>query len=336
MVFPQYIKKGDTIAAAATSGGVTDEIKQRRVANATKKLGERGYNTFVADNAYISDNRGCAGSGMLRAHEFNRFLKNPNVSAIISLSGGDYLMEMLEGVDFERLKAEPKWFQGYSDNTALIYPIVTMCDVAAVYGCHFGDFGMDPWQRPTENAIGVLEGKVKRQDSFEYYEDNWHDYVTGFEGYEKDKPVYWKNALGEEKIKIRGRLLGGCLDVLSFLVGTRYDCTLDFVNRYGDDGILWALESFAMDDTTIVPHLWQMKERGYFKNAAGFVFGRPMMYNAQTNQSYMEAVMSVLGSLGVPVVFEADLGHKGPQFSFILGAVAEITSAHGKGCMIYT
>lgn len=39
-------------------------------------------------------------------------------------------MEMLDYVDFEKIKANPKWFQGFSDNTGLVYPIVTTCDVA--------------------------------------------------------------------------------------------------------------------------------------------------------------------------------------------------------------
>ena len=52
-------------------------------------------------------------------------VKNKDVSCIFSVAGGDYLMEMLEYVDFESIKNNPKWFQGFSDNTTLIYPIVT-------------------------------------------------------------------------------------------------------------------------------------------------------------------------------------------------------------------
>ena len=57
-----------------------------------------------------------------------------------------------------------------------------------------------------------------------------------------------------------GRLIGGCLDVLVFLLGTRYDGTEQFVNKYADDGIIWVLESFNMEDVVIITHLWQMKE----------------------------------------------------------------------------
>lgn len=335
MIFPKYITKGSTIAVTATSGGITNELKVKRFANATEQLEKHGYNVIKTDNVYTSDARGCSSSGEERARQFNNLLGNNDVSCIISAAGGDYLMEMLKFVDFERLKANPKWFQGFSDNTGLIYPIVTTCDVAAVYGCHFGDFGMKPWQKSVNNALGVLEGTVKRQESFDYFESDRHEYETGYEGYCDDEPVKWVNGRNEAKIEIKGRLLGGCLDVISFLIGTKYDGTEQFVNKYADDGILWVLESFNMEDVVLITHLWQMKESGYFKNASGFVFGRPLMYNTWIEQPYKEAVMSILGDLDVPIIFDADIGHKGPQFSVIEGAMAKIVSQGGKGVLEY-
>lgn len=269
MIFPKYIKKGDTIGVTATSGGITNELKKKRFANAAEQLKSRGYHVIVTDNVYTSDWRGCSASGRERAAQFNALLDNNQVSGIISAAGGDYLMEMLSYVDFEKIKENPKWFQGFSDNTGLIYPIVTTCDVAAIYGCHFGDFGMKPWQQPVENALGVLKGTVKIQNSYDYFESERHEYVTGYEGYYKDAPVKWANGRGEDKIQIQGRILGGCLDVISFLIGTQYDGTEQFVNKYAKDGILWVLESFNMEDVVLITHLWQMKERGYFKNEIG-------------------------------------------------------------------
>ncbi len=336
MRIPKYIKPGDTIAVTATSCGITDELKQKRVANATEQLKSKGYNILVTENVYTSDRRGCSSPGKVRAEQFNNLLDNNAVSCIISAAGGDYLMEMLEFVDFEKMKSNPKWFQGFSDNTGLVYPIVTTCDIAAVYGCHVGDFGMMPWQQPVFNALGVLEGTVRLQKSFDYFESERHEYETGYEGYYPDAPVQWQNGRNEEKIEISGRLIGGCLDVISFLIGTRYDGTEQFVNKYAKDGIIWVLESFNMEDVVLITHLWQMKEKGYFKNAKGFVFGRPLMYNTWIEQPYKEAVMSILGDLDVPVIFDADIGHKGPQFSVIMGAMAKVTSESGKGMLEYT
>ena len=335
MIIPKYIKKGDSIGVTATSSGIDNPLKQKRVANATEQLKEKGYNVICTENIYKTDKRGCSGTGTERAKQLNSLIYNKDVTAIISVAGGDYLMKMLDYVDFEKLKENPKWFQGFSDNTGLVYPIVTTCDMAAVYGCHIGDFGMKPWQRSSIDALRVLEGKVKRLDSFDYYEDKRYDYETGYEGYHKDKKVKWINGRNEDKIEIYGRLLGGCLDVIAFLLGTRFDGTEQFIKKYADDGIIWTLESFNMEDVVLITHLWQMKQRGYFKYAKGFVFGRPLMYNTWIEQPYQEAVMSILGDLDVPVIFDADIGHKGPQFSVIEGAVAKITSEDGKGVLEY-
>ena len=335
MIFPKYIKKNDTIAITAPSNGITDEIKIKRFNKGVEQLKNRGYNVEFTDSVFKADKRGVSNTAKIRAEEFNRLFDKNEVTGIISAAGGDYLMEMLEYVDFEKIKANPKWVQGYSDNTGLVFPIMTKCDVASVYGCNFGDFGMEPWQNTVSNALGVLEGNVRSQKSFDYYEFDRHEYETGFEGYYKDKEVCWINGRGEEKIEMSGRLIGGCLDVICFLIGTKYDGTEEFIHKYKDDGIIWFLESFDFSDTTLITHLWQMKQMGYFKYVKGFVFGRPLMYNTWIEQPYNEAVMSILGDLDVPVIFDADIGHKGPQFSMINGAIAKVSSANGKGVIQY-
>ena len=81
-------------------------------------------------------------------------------------------------------------------------------------------------------------------------------------------------------------------------------------------GIVWVLESFNMEDVVLITHLWQMKEKGYFKNATGFVFGRPLMYNTWIEQPYKDAVMSAR-DLNVPIIFDSDIGHK-KDLSFLL------------------
>ena len=44
-------------------------------------------------------------------------------------------------------------------------------------------------------------------------------------------------------ISFTGRLLGGCMDCLVNLLGTRYDKVTEFTQRYRDDGIIWFLEA---------------------------------------------------------------------------------------------
>ena len=135
MIFPKHIEKGDVIGVCAPSGGVTEDIKIKRTKNGALNLRNAGYEVAFSDSVFKADERGVSASGKQRADEFNAFINNDKVSAIVSAGGGDFLFEMLEYVDWDALKKNPKWFQGYSDNMTLLYPIVTKCDIAAVYGC---------------------------------------------------------------------------------------------------------------------------------------------------------------------------------------------------------
>ncbi len=334
MRFPEFIKEGDTIGVTAPSGGITKEVKIARTKNSVKNFNARNINVVLDDIVFTEDDYGNSASPKRRAEGINKMMKDDNIKAIISACGGDFLFEILPYLDWDYIKNNPKWYQGFSDNTGLIYPLVTKCDIASIYGCNIGDFGMGKWERCVSEAYDILSGKIDKQESFEYYEDEFHDYETGLEGYFKDKKVLWQN-YPDKDIEIQGRLVGGCFDVIVSLIGTEYDGGLEFVEKYKDDGIIWCLETFSLNDIDMIAHLWQMKSRGYFENAKGFIFGRPMFYNYEYYEDYKKAVLRALESLNVPIIFEADLGHKGPQFSWIMGANAKVVSKAGKGFVKY-
>ena len=73
------------------------------------------------------------------------------------------------------------------------------------------------------------------------------------------------------------------------------------------------------------------KRQGWFKYVRGFVFGRPCMFRSFLGYTYEEAVLSVLEEYNVPVIFDADIGHKGPQFTIVNGALATVTCQDGRG-----
>ena len=86
---------------------------------------------------------------------------------------------------------------------------------------------------------------------------------------------------------------------------------------------------------SMIRALWQLKEAGWFRNARGFRFGRPAIYESDYNISYEEVVYSVLGELDLPIILDADIGHKPPQFSIINGALAMVKSNNKKGTIIF-
>lgn len=340
MIFPEYLKKGDTIGVTAVSDGVGDELDKKRFYNGRCKLEDLGYKVKFTDNVFTVADKGRSSSGIKRAEEFNRLVSDESVSVIVSAKGGNFLNEMLEYVDFEKITQHPKWFQGYSDNTGLVHSLTTKYDIATVYGSNFGEFGMEKWHDSVSNNLEILSGQRKEQYSFDKYQDGFVDKVTGLEGYSEDMEVRLKvdkrTAEKCDEVTFSGRLIGGCLDVLLFLQGTKYDGTEEFLEKYKEDGIIWYLESFDISGENLMMFLWQLKEIGWFRYTKGFLFGRPLFYKDYTDTPYEEAVMYALGSLNVPVIFDCDFGHKGPRFTMINGAKALVNVKEGKGMLSYT
>ena len=78
--------------------------------------------------------------------------------------------------------------------------------------------------------------------------------------------------------------------------------------------------------------LWKFNELGYFKHTKGIVFGRNGEEKSYFYETMEEALKdSVISKLNVPIIFDADISHKGPSMTIINGAIAEITCKDGKG-----
>ncbi len=334
MLIPDYIKYGDTIAVTAPSDGNKSDIDIARLSFAKSKIEDLGVNVIETDNVRRSI-KGRSASARERAEQFMQVWKNKDVKAVISAKGGDFLMEILPYIDFDIIKSNPKWFQGYSDNTGLAFTIAVICDIATVYTSNFNDFAMEKWHPAVQNNWDILCGKNVVQNSFLKYQNGFFTGETGKEGYVLNEDVRWVNAVCEDGVCIKGRLIGGCLDVLLNLVGTGYDKVGEFNKKYSQDGIIWFFESFSLGSEELERGLWQLKEAGWFEGVCGFVFGRPAFFSTSTDTTYKEAVINALGEYNVPVILDADIGHKPPQFTLINGAECIINSMNGRGKLEY-
>lgn len=336
MIFPEYIKLGDKIGITAPSGGVTDEYKLLRLNSAIANFKKLGYEILETDNVRHEE-YGQSSDAKQRAKEFMELYFNKDVKAIIAACGGDFLVEILPYIDFEKISnTKPKWIQGYSDITGLTFCITTICDIATIYGPNFGSFGMKPLYKDLENSIKVLQGKDFIQNSFNMYQDGYMDLKSNFTfEYKFDKKTNWINLNNEENITIEGNLLGGCLDILLSIVGTKYDNVLNYIEKYKDNGIVWYLESCELTGEQIIRGLFQLKEAGWFKYVKGFVFGRYGVYSSAYDIDYYDAIKRQLNELNVPIITDVDIGHKPPQLTIINGASARIISKNGKGILYY-
>ncbi|MCI6857934.1 MAG: LD-carboxypeptidase, partial [Eubacterium sp.] len=133
------------------------------------------------------------------------------------------------------------------------------------------------------------------------------------------------NPQGEEKeFLVKGRLLGGCLDSLATLCGTRFDKVREFNKRYEEDGVLWFLEACDLNIMGIRRALWQLKNAGWFDTARGFLIGRPYCFGEEGfGIDQYTAVTDVLSELQVPIIMDLDIGHLPPMMPLVCGSLAK-------------
>lgn len=329
MIYPQFLKQNDTIGITAPSDGIVEEIDIYRLNNAIKKFEELGYKIKETNDVRTSE-KGKSAPSKVQARELESLFEDEEVKCIICAGGGDFLLEMLSEINLEKIKNNPKWLQGYSDPTGILFTITTNLDIATIYADNFKSFGMEKWHKSLEDNLKILEGNLIKQESFEKYESKRNEKIIGNEGYNLDTEVKWEN-LNDEEINITGRMIGGCLDILSEIFGTRFDKTKEFIEKYKEDGIIWYLENCEMTSESVIRTLWKFKDNGWFEHTNGIVFGRSALEQSCYDISFKEAVTRVLGELNIPIIFNVDLGHVSPRMTIINGAICNVVSKNGKG-----
>lgn len=335
MKYPEFLKEKDVIGITAPSDGVIDPVKLNRLENAILKFSELGYSVLETGNVRSSE-KGISSSAKVRARELEDLFKDPFVSMIICVAGGDFLLEMLSQFDLSVISENPKWIQGYSDPTGILYLVTTKLDIATIYGENFKTFGMEKWHPSLENNLEILKGNLISQTNFDLFEKEDLPYVSGLEGYHLDTPVVWKSLFNKKKVSMKGRLIGGCLDLLVSLIGTRFDYTKDFISKYQEDGILWYFDNCELTSEGVIRALWQLKEAGWFQGTKGILFGRSMTNSSYYDISFEEAIRRSLNDLDIEVLWDLDFGHVKPSVTLINGAIAQVEYEDGKGMIDFS
>lgn len=328
-MYPKFIKQGDIIGVPTPSDGAYCEEDVRRYKNAKSNLEKLGYKIELSENIFHSE-KGRSSDAVSRAEEINNMFEN-EVNAIMCAAGGEFLVEILPYINFDNAVQNPKWVQGFSDPTGLLFTLTTKYDIATIYSNNFKSFGAEEYHKSLEENLEILSGSLIKQDSYDMFENERAERVTGLEGYNLTDKVYWKT-INNEEVTMQGRIIGGCIDIITELAGTRFDGVKEFNEKYKDDGIIWYFDNCELSKESLIRTLWKFNELGYFKYTKGIIFGR----NGQEVSYYYDTMEdaikdSVLSKLNVPIIFDADISHKGPSMTIINGAIAIINCKDGKG-----
>lgn len=329
MRYPKFLPAGGTIGFPAPSCGCATEPYSTTFDHALKKFESMGFRTQPGPNARLGRGIGISNDPESCAREFMDMYLSGDTDCLISCGGGELMCEILPYMDFGKLvQATPKWFMGYSDNTNLTLLLATLADTASVYGPCAASFFMEPLHASLNDAIEILTGKRKSVRSYGLWEkDSLKDAEHPLVPYNLTEKLAMQCFIGRapaESARFRGRLLGGCLDILACLVGTRFDRVKEFVEKYKEDGIIWFLEACDLNVFSIRRAMWQLEEAGWFRCVKGFLIGRSSNGEPLMNLDNLNAFLEVAGRKNVPVVLDVDLGHKPPMMPLIVGSMAEV------------
>ena len=286
------LKAGDTVGVVSVAAAVEKQSLDRGL----ELVRSIGFKLRVSNRVLDRDDI-LAGNDRQRAEELQAFFADPDIRAIFVARGGYGAGRILPLLDFEAIALTPKPFIGFSDLTFLLNPLVERSRMVAFHGpmLAFENEIEERHRRSFEHLRKLLIGEAR--------------------GFEMEAPIVVHPGTAE------GELMGGCLSIVSAMLGTPY--CLNF-----DDKILF-LEEVGERAYRIDRMLVQLRQSGALDRCAGIVFGAIRPFGGDENEARMilRFVAEQTAGLEIPVLFGIDAGHFTQNLALPFGVRARIDSA---------
>lgn len=300
MLKPKPLHRGDTIGLVGISGALREaDVKYPKMMEAIDAL---GYRVIEADSCrerygYLS------GTDESRARGLNQMFADDRVDAVVCMRGGYGVARMLDRVDFDVIRANPKILLGYSDITALHTAIHEKVGMVTFHGpmpstCwpKFDDFTRDSMLRAltSTHPLGVL-----------------------------------KNPEGKAPVCVvpgtcEGTLVGGNLTLIASACGTPY--ALDV-----EDKVL-LLEDIGEKYYRLDSMLTQLRQAGMFEKCAGVVLGGFTECSVEYPEytfALEEIIRDIIVPAGKPVLANMAIGHMDTKITVPLGVKCRLNATAG-------
>ncbi len=289
MITPSPLKPGDKIGIVAPSRKISeDELKE-----AMHLFESWGYEVVPGDNIYEIFHQ-FAGKDQVRAQDFIQMIQNPEIKAIVSARGGYGTIRLLEELNHEVIRRNPKWIVGYSDITVLHSYFNKVIGFETIHGSMPINCLPETSQNETWTRLrGVMEGKPLS------YEIGSH-------------------ALNRQG-RAEGMLVGGNLSVLFSLRGTF--CDID------TDGRILFLEDLDEYLYHIDRMMMNLKIAGKLKKLKGIIVGGMSDMKDNTvpfGRDAYEIIADAVSDYDYPVIFNFPAGHCEPNLPLIFGRVVKL------------
>lgn len=292
LIKPKKLEKGDTISIIAPSGGVESDENLLR---ATAYLKSLGYNVKWGKNV-LKTNKYLAGTDNERLEDLHNAFKDNGINAIIALRGGYGAIRLINKIDYNLIKQNPKIFAGYSDITGLSAMLLKHSGLITYSAPMInGDFG------------------IKSKDKFTI--DNFFKTVATTEKQEIKAQTILKEG------KASGITFGGNLATLVSL------CGLDFIPNQKFIFFAEDLNEPVYKLDKMFTQLLNIEE--FRKNISGIVFGEFLDID---NDEWLNSLQKeIVQELKVPAISGLKITHAREKLTIPIG----IESAISNDCFIF-
>ncbi len=299
---PNTLKKGDKVGVINPSGCLRNK---QSLIDGVAYLESLGFIVEVGESCN-SDYGYLSGSDEVRANDVNKMFKDETIKGIFCGRGGYGVHRIIDKIDFEMIKNNPKYFSGYSDITGLHVAINQKC-------------GFVTYHSP---MITTELYKPQDADTVSDFEQMVFEGVTSRE---------LQNIPRDKKLDVlcggiaEGLLVGGNLTLVADLVGTPYEIDTK--------GKILFLEDVEEPPYAIDRKLMQLKLAGKFEDCVGVILGGYTDCKADEGKPSLtleQIFNDVLSDLKKPVVYGFECGHCMPTTSVPLGAYVKLDADNGK------
>lgn len=293
-LLPARLRPGDTIAVPAPAGPVLPEAAQAGLA----LLAQR-YRVVVDDAIYVRTGF-LAGSDDRRADELNRYLRDPDIRAIIPARGGYGILRILERLDADALRRDPKPIVGFSDMTALAAWAVRSAQVRTIHG-------------PMVNQLGRLPAE----------DVAWLYHLLEDPKARGQWPEAGRRIGARGGGTVEGRLIGGNLELTTRLVGTPWAFDLG--------AAIFVTEDVGERPYRIDRMLTQLKLSGALDGVRAIVVGDFIRCLEEDGYppTATEVLEERLTAFDIPGVDGLPIGHGDRNRAFPVGARSALDLATG-------
>ena len=302
MIFPEPLKKGDNVFLFCPSSPI---IPEEDIEKCKKVIIDLGFNPVIGKSLYENYGGYMAGKAEIRIEDLHEAFSRKDIKGIFCVKGGYSASQLLDKIDYELIKNNPKVFVGYSDVTNLHIVFNQKCNLGTYHG---------PMVK--SNMINDFNDYTKTS-FFEAMEKN----VTKYEEPE-NMPLSILTEGNAPSENISGVLTGGNMAIIVTTLGTQYEIDTK--------GKILFLEDVDEEIGSLNRMLTHLKYAGKFSDCKAVVFGNFVVCKntyTKENQHYelLELLKDFFADYDKPVIYGMESGHKKPyMFTLPLGAKCSI------------